>query len=61
MTAHTIERIVYLYFRESLSYEKISYVMDVPLDLVKEAIVNEIRGCVAAGSETFAEPPAKSA
>ena len=41
MTAHTIERIVYLHFRKSFSYSEIAYTLDVPEKLVKEAVINE--------------------
>lgn len=34
MTAHTIERIVFLYYRKNFSVSEISYVLDVPESLV---------------------------
>lgn len=41
MTAHTIERIVFLYYRKNFSVSEISYVLDVPESLVNVALYIE--------------------
>lgn len=41
MTAHTIERIVFLYYRKNFSVSEISYVMDVPESLINVTLYIE--------------------